>query len=481
MTAIKHAGAAGRQAPASCCETAVRVSQEIVSREARTREVSTARLAPTNGDQWHADYELDVDLSLPEVDLARLSIRLDCDAAWYLTSDRRLSPLTGTVDPPFPVGRFVVVQSGDGLFKYSFPWGADFRLSKVSGGVEVAVTLLDWQRCGLTLWGRGKLVAPPAKQTLPIARDRLSALSDCIWLEPYPAGARAAICLTDHADFDTVEKLHLLTDLFVRTDFRLTKSVFPKSDPVGRKCEPGLDVAEYAAVVATLYEHGTEIAYHGFGPRAPAPPVEECVRRTQALRHRTRLHALRAKPFVVYGLDGRDFALSHSGTWVFDTMLLNHLTVQLRPELVDRLCDDSGLLLGHSYLSCEHHYIAGNCITRSRGRLRVSQAFAQNLEHLAARQRAGDVISLSFAGLRAALTAFSRASLCRTESGWSARGGERGGVAVIAGDRTVISGSQLHGTATSALRNHLGLVELPPGGAVTIMISQGLSPLPNAS
>ena len=601
MTVIKPAGAAGRQAPASCCETAVRVSQEIVSREARTREVSTARLAPTNGDQWHADYELDVDLSLPEVDLARLSIRLDCDAAWYLTSDRRLSPLTGTVDPPFPVGRFVVVQSGDGLFKYSFPWGADFRLSKVSGGVEVAVTLLDWQRCGLTLWGRGKLVAPPAKQTLPIARDRLSALSDCLWLEPYPAGARAAICLTDHADFDTVEKLHLLTDLFVRTDFRLTKSVFPKSDPVGRKCEPGLDVAEYAAVVATLYEHGTEIAYHGFGPRAPAPPVEECVRRTQALRpfrpttwidhgtgsylfsrrgflpggrelttflqsygvrnywsyadfwenpfrdlsswqtrpdgdvfwdlvtgarllrsarpsqlamlliqglknsygphrigairrapfavgnwadalrHRTRLHALRAKPFVVYGLDGRDFALSHSGTWVFDTMLLNHLTVQLRPELVDRLCDDSGLLLGHSYLSCEHHYIAGNCITRSRGRLRVSQAFAQNLEHLAARQRAGDVISLSFAGLRAALTAFSRASLCRTESGWSARGGERGGVAVIAGDRTVISGSQLHGTATSALRNHLGLVELPPGGAVTIMISQGLSPLPNAS
>src|SRR5256885_5146544 len=64
MTVIKPAGASGRQATASCCETAVRASQEIFSREARTREVSTARLTSTNGDQWHADYELDLDLSL---------------------------------------------------------------------------------------------------------------------------------------------------------------------------------------------------------------------------------------------------------------------------------------------------------------------------------------------------------------------------------------------------------------------------------
>lgn len=598
---IRPARATGRNAPAAGRELGVRASQEVVSREARTREVSTARLTAGTTDDWHADYQLDVDLSLPDVDLARVSIFLDCDAAWYLTSDRRLSPLTGTVDPPFPVGRFVVVQRSDGLFKYSFPWGGDFRLSTRNGGVEVAVTLLDWHRCGLALWGRRKLVRPPARQTLPIARDTLSALSDCLWLEPYPAGARAAICLTDHADFDTTEKLQLLADLFVKTEFRLTKSVFPRSEPVGSKCEPGLDVTPYAAAVARLHTHGSEVAYHGFGPRVAAPPLAECVRRAATLRqfqpstwidhgtgsylfsrgglledgrelmkflepygvrnywsyvdtwenpfrdlsswraraqgdvlwdflagarllrptrpsqlgmlliqglknsygphhvsalrraplavgkwadawrHGRRLQALRAKPFVLYGLDGRDFTLSHAGTWVFDTVLLNHPTVQLQPALIDRLCADSGLLLGHSYLSCEHSYIAGNCVTRSRGSLRVSPSFAQNLEHLAERQRAGDVISMSFARLRAALTAFSRASLARTEAGWSARGAEQSGVAVIAGDRRATSGSRLEGAATLTLRDDLSVVEVPPGRAVTIVTSQDWSTRPNAS
>ena len=578
-----------RRALVHSSEVVVRAFQEIASRDARTREISTVRLEPHRADAWHAVYELDVDLSLPQIDLARVSIRLDCDAAWYLTSDRRLSPLSRLVNPPFPVGRFVVVESRDGLFKYSFPWGADFQLSKSAAGVEVGVTLLDWRRCGLSLWGRQKLIAPPTKQRLPVHRDRLSSLAECLWLEPYPSGARAAICLTDHADYDTVEKLELLADLFVKTDFRLTKSVFPHSDPVGSKCEPGMDVAEYAAAVARLYEHGSEIAYHGFGPRVAAPPVEECARRAAALRrfqpstwidhgtgpylfsrrgllgdgreltrflephgvrnywsyvdiwenpfrdlstwharadweilwdfvngtrrlrpkrpgqlatllvqalknlygtdhatairraplgvanwvaalrHRRRLQALRASPFVLYGLDGRDFTLSQAGTWVFDTVLLNHPTVQLRPAVIDRLREDSGLLLGHSYLSCEHSHIAGNSVIGSRGRLRVSPMFAANLKHIAERQRRGDVVSVSFAGLRESLMAFSRASLSRTETGWSALGAERGGVAVVAGDPNALSDARIRGTATTIRRNHLSLVHLQPGREVTIM------------
>jgi len=110
-----------RRALVHSSEVVVRAFQEIASRDARTREISTVRLEPHRADAWHAVYELDVDLSLPQIDLARVSIRLDCDAAWYLTSDRRLSPLSRLVNPPFPVGRFVVVESRDGLFKYSFP------------------------------------------------------------------------------------------------------------------------------------------------------------------------------------------------------------------------------------------------------------------------------------------------------------------------------------------------------------------------
>ncbi len=572
----------------------MRASSEVVSRQARTRQIATPQLLARRGDHWHSVYELNLDWSLPQLDLARVSVVLQCDAAWYLTSERRLARFTGSVSPPFPVGRFVVVERREGFFKYSFPWGADFELSKTNEGVEVRVTLLDAERCGVALWGRHKLVSPPEQQTLPIYQDRLSALSECLWLEPYPSGARAALCLTDHADFDTVEKLDLLTNLLVSTDLRFTKSVFPHSDPVGRKCEPGLDVVEYARLIARLYEHGTEIAYHGFGPRIPVPPVEECVRRAaalgrfqpttwidhgtgsylfsrrglladgrqlteflepygvrnywsytdtwenpfrdlsswraragpdvigdvlagslllrpkrpsqlaflllqflkntcgaentyairtapfavrtwmQAIRHGRGLQALRAKPFVLYGSDGRDFTSAQAATWIFDTVLLNHPTVQLRPALIRRLCDDSGLLLGHCYLACEHRYIAGNCVTRPKGRLRIASAFAANLEYIAERQRAGDVISLSFAGLRQSLLAFSRASLSRTATGWVASGDGAGVTTVIAGDRDAVSRTSIRGSPGMILRDHLGLVRLGSGCELTFAAGHGL-------
>ena len=91
------------------------------------------------------------------------------------------------------------------------------------------------------------------------------------------------------------------------------------------------------------------------------------------------------------------------------------------------------------------------------------------------------MISMSFARLRAALTAFSRASLVRTESGWSAHGGEQDEVAVIAGNPRVMSGGGVHGAAAPMLRDRLSLVEVPPGRAVTIRTSQGCSTRPNAS
>jgi len=571
----------------------MRVSSEVASSQGRTQQVSTTQFAVRRSDYWHSTYELDLDWSLPGVDLARVAVHLECDAAWSLTPDRRLAPVTGTLYPPFPVGRFVVVESHEGLFKYHFPWGADFRLSRTTAGVDVAVTLLDWRRCGLALWGRQKLLRPPAKQTLLIYRDRLQSLSECLWLEPYPAGARAAVCLTDHADFDTVEKLRLLTDLFVRTDVRLTKSVFPHGDRSGSKSMPGLDVAEYAGLVARLYEHGTEIAYHGFGPLAPAPPVEECVRRAAALErfqpstwidhgtgsylfsrlgllgdgqqlteflapygihnywsytdiwenpfgdlsswhvragsdvmedflqgapllrpkrpsqlafllfqslkntygvdqagairrapfavrnwmaafyHRRRLRALRARPFVLYGSDGMDFTLTQGATWVFDTILLNHPTVQLRPAVIRRLREDSGLLLAHRYLTSAHQYIAGNCVIRPKGRLRIAPSFAANLEYLAERQRAGDVVSVTFARLRESLTAFSRASLSRTETGWSGLVNGRAGSAVVAGDRNAISRALIRGASAAILRDHLGLVELYPGREVMVTTRDG--------
>src|SRR5438270_12090436 len=104
---------------------------------------------------------------------------------------------------------------------------------------------------------------------------------------------------------------------------------------------------------------------------------------TGTARERARLHQLRSRPFGIYGFDGRDFALSESAAWLFDTVLLNHPTTQLRPALVRRLCEESGVLLGHCYLSCEHPYIAGNCLANGSRGLRISPSFAANLEYIA--------------------------------------------------------------------------------------------------
>jgi hypothetical protein len=171
---------------------------------------------------------------------------------------------------------------------------------------------------------------------------------------------------------------------------------------------------------------------------------------------------------VLYGLDGRDFASTDAATWIFDTILLNHPAVQLRPAVIDRLCEDSGLLLGHSYLTCEHRYIAGTCLARPKGRLRIAPSFVANLEHIADCQRRGEVISLSFARLRESLTDFSRVSLWRTETGWLARGDGRAGTAVIAGDRSAISRASIRGALTTTLRDHLALLELSPGHELTV-------------
>src|SRR5207249_742256 len=204
-------------------EVTPRISVETASRLTGDRATAAVAATVARREDWHVVYEFAVDLTLPEVDFAQASVLLECEAAWYLTSDRRLAPVTRSVAPPFPVGRFVVVKSRHGLSKVSFPWGGDFHLTPRRAGVEVTATLLDRGRCGFSLWGRDKMTAPPRRVPLRVFRDRLCALSDCLWLEPYPSGAQAAMCVTDHADFDSVEKLRLLVDLFVTHDFRLTK------------------------------------------------------------------------------------------------------------------------------------------------------------------------------------------------------------------------------------------------------------------
>jgi hypothetical protein len=227
-------------------------------------------------------------LTLPEDPLVavRFEARLDAGQAWCLDHARTLAEVHGRVRPPFPVGRFVVIASGGVLRRVEFPQLGPLVLSKGPGTLLVESTLRDVGRCGLLAWGRDKFVADPRVHDIEVACHEIDSLDDCLWAEPYPDGAHAAMCLTDHADFDTCDKIRLLLPLFEQTGFRFTKSVFPHSDPHptnARKREPGMENPEFRQLIGELARQGTEIAYHGLSPRIEAPAFQECARRTRLM------------------------------------------------------------------------------------------------------------------------------------------------------------------------------------------------------
>jgi hypothetical protein len=446
------------------------------------------------------------------------------------------------------------------------PWGAAFEITPHRGRVTAQALVLDRPRCGLSLWGDGKLEAGGRRLRLELLWDRLGSPGECLWVEPYPGGARAAICLTDHADFDTVDGVGHLAELFGRAEFRFTKSVFPHSQPRRAKNEPGLDVPPYARLIDRLYEQGTEIAFHGFGPRVECPAAPECARRArlmeryqpttwidhgtgsylfsrsarlpdgtalleflaglgvknywsyvdlwedpltdlsiwsrrserdlvpeapaavrrlgvrEAMLHPLRnlvgseaapglrsrppdgkrwraawrswraLRELRASPLGIYGLDGAGWECGLSGRWVFDTVLLKHPAAQLQPSLVERLCARSGLLLGHVYL-CR----------------RGAADWSGWLQNISERQKTGDLVTVSFAGLRRALESAAQARLARQHWGWTLRAAAEGPLVAAAEramlERTAAGGGRLY-------RGLVGYLEVPPGGSVEVRLDR---------
>lgn len=211
-------------------------------------------------------------------------VELPCDRSWYLATDRTLAPVLRPITPPFPVGRFVVVDVGGRLMKWDFPWAGSFEITPTATSVIVTAEVRDPASCGLSLHGTDRLVPAYAPAYgIVIYSNALASLDQCVWIEPYPDGARAAICLTDHADFDTIPRMRLLVALFGRTGFRLTKSVFAAEEPTEEKYEPGLDTPGFADLCAAMRAQGSEIAFHGIGPRLRSPEMHEWHRRAELM------------------------------------------------------------------------------------------------------------------------------------------------------------------------------------------------------
>lgn len=139
-------------------------------------------------------------------------------------------------------------------------------------------------------------------------------------------------------------------------------------------------------------------------------------------------------PMVLYDRSGQCSLMSNQKIWVFDTILLNHLSFQLRPDNIDLLCKQNGLLLAHCYFG--HHrnkYGSVNCFVSEDTYPALIPEFVEDVQYISEKQRQRDVVALSFNALRCALTNFINASLVRTTIGWEINGIK----AVVASHRPV--------------------------------------------
>ena len=184
---------------------------------------------------------------------------------------------------PF-AGRFVLARRDQQWQLIDFPWTIGIAAAPVTGGFELSMTVRDRQAAGFSSWGRERIEDVQEPLRLEAHCQDVPSPDGVPWLEPFPNGAPAALCITDHPDFESVDKARLLADLMLREGLSYTKGVFPVGEPAGVKNEPGLDSPDYLECVRLLHAGGTEIAFHGIGPREAAPPLDECRRRADRLR-----------------------------------------------------------------------------------------------------------------------------------------------------------------------------------------------------
>lgn len=228
---------------------------------------------------WSAQYALRMPTCPRGTDRIQVTCLFQAEEAYCLSHDRQILPLVSETFPPYPVGCLLWIREKGILHQVDLPKYPYLRLCKQGDSVKADFVVQDRYGSGLILWGAEKLKKSPVTEQIYIRVNRLRSVEDAVWFEPYPNGARSVICLTDHPDFDSVAKLRLLSEIFSENNIRVTKGVFPSSDPVLGRTEPGIDVPEYQKYVDILYGSGSEIAYHGLSPRRDAPPLLECLHR----------------------------------------------------------------------------------------------------------------------------------------------------------------------------------------------------------
>jgi hypothetical protein len=131
------------------------------------------------------------------------------------------------------------------------------------------------------------------------------------------------------------------------------------------------------------------------------------------------LRTMRSQPMMIYSGHGIPLPIASETVAYFDTVLLNHLGIQLRPDAIDWLCRRGGIFLAHTYMTETHAYGGDNCF-RPGTAAALLPAFVSAVEHISTVQQNGELVTMPVRDVIAMLRDFTASRMTRTHDGWVA-------------------------------------------------------------
>ncbi len=485
------------------------------------------------------NYELVFHSELPVSDEehAELILNLICEKMWSINSTRDLKEINESF-LYFPSGCFVVIKMEDNFYRIDLPKSPFQSVKKSKRGFAIRIPLKNRKSCGLSLFSEDKIISLNDYFSFSLLINKIQTPEQTAWAEPFPGGANSALVITDHADWESIEKFGEISRLLVKNKINITKSVFPYTEEYEGSLYHGLNTPGYKELLQEFYQAGNEIAFHGFTSARNAPSITKCrelmnemadfnpetwidhgigdylFSRKGILENGERLidfltsygiknlwsygdtinnpdwnlnsfsvrsssqifadmlsgiagnsnfkpaailyiidhcqrnflgHYVRQKilsapvsaatyrfiskeyrlikhirkfPLSIYGENGFSPLLNKEHTWIFDTVLSIHLTHQLRKKAIDRLIDDGGIAILHTYFANQKPYIVNNVFTTMKGKNQILPKFKNSLEYIAEKQSTKEIITLPFNKLRASLEKLAKTKMLIKNNEW---------------------------------------------------------------
>ncbi len=254
---------------------------------------------------------------IKERERIKLELFIPSDQCWSINSRRNLVELKNT-QLYFPSGCFVVVRQMEKFYRIDLPKIPFISVKRIQNGFLVSMPVKSRQSCGLIRFSDAKISSINSPIQIYLFVNRINSPENTVWFEPFPGQAKSALIITDHADWDTVEKFRLISRVLKKYKISITKSVFPFTEMYHGIQHHGVNTPGYKELLREFKSAGNEIAFHGFTSARDAPEYDECVRRMESMKE------FKPETWIDHGIG--DYLFSRNGELSNGISLFEFLT-----------------------------------------------------------------------------------------------------------------------------------------------------------